>query len=57
MLDTFEKGSGIQGIFCPSLGAEFWPHYQMKIATFFPQYHVHFSQIKKSETITSYEKQ
>ena len=25
-----------QGIFCPSLGAEFRPHSQSKIATFFP---------------------
>ena len=25
-----------QGIFCPSLGAEFRPHSEPKIATFFP---------------------
>ena len=25
-----------QGLFCPSLGAEFRPHSQLKIATFFP---------------------
>ena len=27
---------GMQGIFCPSLWAEFRPHSQSKIATFFP---------------------
>ena len=26
-----------QGIFCPSLGAQFRPHSQSKIATFFPK--------------------
>ena len=26
----------LQGLFCPSLGAEFQPHSQSKIATFFP---------------------
>ena len=31
-----------QGIFWPSLGAEFWPHSQSKIATFSPQNHVCF---------------
>ena len=39
----------MQGIFCPSLWAKFGPHSQTKIATFFPQYHVCFSPIKKSK--------
>ena len=37
----------LQGIFSPSLGAEFWPHNQWKIATFSPQYHVWFSKLRK----------
>ena len=36
-----------QGIFYPSLGAEFRPNSQSKIATFFSQYHVCFSQLRK----------
>ena len=31
-----EENRRQQGIFCPSLGAEFRPHSQSKIATFFP---------------------
>ena len=35
--ESFEEGRiKYQGIFCPSLGAEFWPHSQSKIATLFP---------------------
>ena len=35
-------------IFCPSLGAEFRPHSQSKIATFSPiQYHICFSELRK----------
>ena len=45
----FERNLAIQGIFCHSLGAKFRPHSQSKIATFFSQYHVRFSQIKKSK--------
>ena len=39
----------LQGIFCLSLGAEFRPHSQSKIVSFFPQYmyHVCFSQLRK----------
>ena len=40
----------VRGIFCPSEGAEFWPHSQLKIAkkfSFFPQYHVCFPQLRK----------
>ena len=39
----------LQGIFCPSLDAEFQPHSQSKIATFFPQYHVCFFPTGKSK--------
>ena len=61
-----------QGIFCPSPGAEFQPHFQSKIATFFPMPCLFFP-IKKSKkkqkkkqklfftfletTTTTYEKQ
>ena len=38
---------GFQGIFCPSLGAEFQPHSQSNIATLFPKCHVCFSQLRK----------
>ena len=47
---TQTRQVALQGIFCPSLGAQFRPHSQSKIATLFPQYHVGFSQIKKLAT-------
>ena len=33
---TVNKNEVLLRIFCPSVGAEFQPHSQMKIATFFP---------------------
>ena len=36
-----------QGIFCPSVGAEFWPHPQSKIATFFPKTISDFPQLRR----------
>ena len=44
------NGDLSEGIFCPSLGAEFRPHSQSKIATFFPNTMSVFP-IKKSKKI------
>ena len=38
----FASGHLSQGIFCPSLGAEFRPHIQSKKSHLFSQYHVSF---------------
>ena len=58
----------LKGIFCPSLGAEFRPHSQSKIATFFPNimsdfpnteffFFFFFFFFTFLETTSSYEKQ
>ena len=36
VLSSMSRQVEFQGIFCPSIGAEFRPHSQSKIATFFP---------------------